>query len=159
MGKTRSELELFMRKIAEAFQLGFQFKYGNRKGGRDKKWSLEVWDQRPGHYKYIGHGIWENGHPPKSQLHKGIQDPPSIHWYPKLDSDSSFVIKSEFTAGQKDEFIKHILFNSDFFEKLGDEIPGIPSSFSKLELKKAIEGRDVESLLKQYHELKKKYGC
>ena len=44
MKEPRSHLELFMRKLAEVLQIGFQFHYGNRHKDRSKVWALEVWD-------------------------------------------------------------------------------------------------------------------
>lgn len=167
--KPRTELELFMRKLAEVMQIGFQFHYGTRHWSGDKLWSVEIWDQRPGHYRY-GHenpelvedengNLYELGYGNSIVNGHGIQDSPHIHWYPKLRSDRWFRIDSAFREHQKDEFIEHILFKSDIFKRIAKEIPGMPESLSELLLKKAaMAGKDIRNVVQEYGRLKAKHG-
>lgn len=170
MKDQRSHLELFMRKLAEALQIGFQFHYGNRHKDGSKVWALQVWDQRPGHYRY-GHenphlykdengNIYEIGYGNSIVNGHGIQDYPHIHWYPKLRSDNCFWFDdhSKFGEKEKDSYICNVLFERDFFKMIAKEIPGMPSSLSEFIMTKAIAGKDrAVDIANEFKELKSKH--
>lgn len=104
MGKKRSDLELLMRDIGLVLGLGFQFHY------RDRRWELQIWDQRPGHYTKLKPG--DNGY----------NSDPSQKWYNNQNSDYFEQIydkKDPQRKREKDEFIYYLLVESDeFYQKL-----------------------------------------
>lgn len=152
MNKKRSELELLMRKLGEMFQFGFQFYCGTTinysKFGR-QSWWVRIWDLREGHWHY------HNGHPHE-------QDHPGIHWYPKIRSDYCFDIEEQY-FDNKDKFIIWLLFGKGkLFERIGKDIPGMPSSIEECFMKNQIVSRHRlitdQKIIEEYNKLKEKYG-
>jgi hypothetical protein len=156
-----SELEMFMRKFMSRLGLGYQCHYTNRKeknyhrnNSYPGRWWVEVWDQRPGHYVRFKYG--------KENRNWG----PEQKWYSDQDTDEYFhVVGPEYEGksgkGFKDEFLKWLLFEGDFFEKLSNnsEKDYFKDDFSSREY---VQLRDVlkngkDDLFDEFDVLKKKY--
>ena len=161
MGRKRSDLELLMRRLGELMGFGFQFRrFKNEKGrylsktglgaaqGNTQRlfcsWELNVWDTRPGKWRYR----------PGCEPHR--QDFP-LTYSSKVVSDAEFTLDSETAAESKDDFICEILFSGRLFDALHREF-GMPLTAEEAVFASAVKNRDRTSVLVELKELERKYG-
>ena len=163
MNKKHSELELFMRKFMNRLGLGYQCHYTNRKEKNYRcsnsypgHWWIEIWDQRPGHYKRFRFGK------------ENRNDGPEQKWYNNQQSDCHFeIIGPEYTgvgSEHKDDFLKWLLFDDDGLIKRLSYQCGKPNYFiddflskEKIILVSQIIGNDLTDIFEEFDYLKNKY--
>lgn len=167
MGRQRSKLELLMREIGSALQMGFQFYYCSharhrRKSGTPGRWSIEIWDQRPGHYARAtkkdptGYDVYKKKIDLNSLKAPGNGfliyegDGPWQKWHNNQHSDYremlDDIVVDKCRKWTKDEFIEYMLFED---EKFFQAFPWLKcSSLDQLIFKLEIAGRDTTKILK-----------